>query len=332
VSLEDRLAALGYPPRAAFDADARRLGAGSEEVAALARRGWVVAVDLSRDDADHAPALTRLLTPLGVIRADIDEALDGGEDPHVAVHRLIAGLDWITIDVEGRGPGDALVGVMPAEVWTRIAAEELHGDLREVEVDEDDDEDDDDEEEDDDEPSLVRIEPTPRHAWSHLERLLVDLGHPARRELDEESAILLEHYAGLVEEIAALARRGWALEFDAEADQDDDTYGGIIAQALAPLRLGDVSFADGVLTLGSGPVQVGEPEHDDDDWLDPDFVLATVHRIAAERGWITVSAESGMHDILVAIVPAGVWRRMVEAGLHGTLHAVGVVEEEDIGN
>jgi len=176
---------------------------------------------------------------------------------------------------------------------------------------------------------LVTPPRTPSRATGAIETLLVELGHPQLRDLDDDQESLADHHDELFEEIAAFARRGWAYQFDAESGMDyPRDYELVLAEVLRPLGVSDIELDDraAVLHVDARKIHVQLPEQDDD-WLDVGWIFEAANLAVSETGWLLLGIDDGdMHGVIIGVVPHDVWTAMAEKGLTGAWRAMTPVE------
>ncbi len=175
----------------------------------------------------------------------------------------------------------------------------------------------------------VKVPAVPRAEPGRLEALLSELGLPPTETRDEDTEQIVERYEGLLEEIAALARRGLCRSFDSKHPYDPSVYRDVIAELCTPLGVRVTGYDDlaGALIVRDGDevetIEIGAPEQDGDErWMDLAFVIAAVAAIANPRGWCVVGHADDLHDVLFAVVPDDVWRRILDEDLQGVLSRV----------
>jgi hypothetical protein len=144
-----------------------------------------------------------------------------------------------------------------------------------------------------------------------IEQLLVELGHPALDDLDDERETLADTHDDGCVEVAAFARRGWAYVFDAEvgAGYDPQVYEDLLAEILRPLGVESVSFDSHmcIVEIDGRAIHVQRPEHDSE-WLDVRWIFDMTSLVLAGHDWQLVCVgDDDPHRVIVGVVPTHVW-------------------------
>jgi hypothetical protein len=149
-----------------------------------------------------------------------------------------------------------------------------------------------------------------------FEAMLTGLGFPPLDDLDEESAEIAEHYAGLLDERAAFARRGWIVVAETKLGYPEPDYTGDLMVALvgcADVALDEVAeHGDGSFSIKQGSeTRRYRPAYPDDDitdgrWADPRPAVSLAEQILADHGYAVVELDWDGTSVIYAVIPGEV--------------------------
>ena len=163
---------------------------------------------------------------------------------------------------------------------------------------------------------LVTPPRIPSRSTGEIEKLLVELGYAVPAELDDDDAQLAESHDELFEEIAAFARRGWAMWFDAETDAGYDEYEAVLDALLKPVGVQVTFDEDTGVCVDGRKLELEEPEHLGD-WLDIEWIFEVAKRAVDKTPWILVSADEDLHGVIAGVVPHEAWSAITDKQLAG---------------